>query len=68
MRAKHARPPAGWEHFLPFLSINKSIPRTLMSSLTADDINKYEDAKIVPVKIPTVRYKTLYSTHLNLSK
>ena len=51
-RGKKARPPHGWEQFVRFLSINKAIPRTILSNHTIEDIRNYESGKIKPVKVP----------------
>ena len=41
-RAKSARKPTGWCEFLHFLSINKAIPRSILSKYTLEEIEAIE--------------------------
>ena len=65
VRAKKAKTPTGWSEFVHSLSINKTIPRTILSQHTLDEIEEIEQgrlpgkrAKLVVVKAPF--FETLF--------
>ena len=45
-RSKGSKPPIGWNEFLYFLSINKSIPRSILSRFTQVKVEDLEKTKI----------------------
>ena len=62
-RAKNASPPHGWSEFLHFLSINKAIPKSILSKLTIVELENYNASKIKSQKLsiePPSTFETLF--------
>ena len=51
LRPKSSKPPLGWNEFLYFLSINKSIPRSILSNYTKVEIDDLENSRIKKQKL-----------------
>ena len=48
---KTSRPPIGWNEFLYFLSINKSIPRSILNKFTQVEVEDLEKTRIKKQKL-----------------
>ena len=64
-RAKTTKAPIGWSEFLHFLSINKTIPRSILSKYTLDEIEQLNKSIIKKVKLTVPLppfFETLFPT------
>ena len=62
-RARNATPPVGWNEFLNFLTINKAIPKSILSKFTINEIEQYNAGRIVSSKLsiePPSIFETLF--------
>jgi hypothetical protein len=65
VRGRNRKAPIGWSEFLHFLTINKAIPRSILSKHTLEEIEQAEEQKPKRAKLAIVTspfFKTLFKS------